>query len=108
MFTSDVSGFLKVKQITSRHCPEPPPVSTAGSCRDSWHTQKPPPLPSHYAHVRLCCGSASFITVHTWVKHYFDSSWVSKLFSWASFSLCDGQGNNPSMITVRDLRGSGV
>lgn len=30
----------------SQHCPESPPEWTSGSCRSSWHTQKPPAFPA--------------------------------------------------------------
>lgn len=50
------------------------------SCCSSLHTQEPPPLPAHHAHVRLCCGCASFLTIHSWAKNPFDSFWVTKFF----------------------------
>lgn len=144
MFTSDVSVFLEVKQITALS--RTTSGIDCGSCCSSWHTQKPPPFPPHHAHVRLCCGCASFITVHTWVRNSFDSSWMTELFCWlvrkpglwfeACFCLYHSlkQGNigmnkvarqqqqseatawmlgrfewnNPSMITARHLRGSGL
>lgn len=76
------AGLAFSKWSRSHHCPKPPPVSTVGSCRSSWHAQKPPPFPPHHAHVRLCCGCVSFVTVHTWVRNSFDSFWVTKLFWW--------------------------